>query len=85
MATPYACGWAGAVFELLEHLGKYSEAKERKNIKKVKWGPTDQPTDLLTDRWTDRQTKRGVQSRSTRPKIKSIYLSLFVLVFSVLF
>ena len=44
-ATPVACGWAGAVLELLEHLGRSSEAKDRKNIKKVKWGPTDQPTD----------------------------------------
>ena len=44
-ATLVACGWAGAVFELLEHLGKCSEAKDRKNIKKVKWGPTDRPTD----------------------------------------
>ena len=35
-ATLVACGWAGAVFELLEHLGKCSEAKDRKNIKKVK-------------------------------------------------
>ena len=43
-ATPVACGWAGAVFELLEHLGRSSEAKDRKNIKKVKWGPTDRPT-----------------------------------------
>ena len=48
-ATLVVCGWAGAVFELLEHLGKCSEAKDRKNIKKVKWGPTDQPTDRPTD------------------------------------
>ena len=33
-ATLVACGWAGAVFELLKHLGKCSEAKDRKNIKK---------------------------------------------------
>ena len=32
-ATPVACGWAGAVFELLKHLGKCSEAKDRKNKK----------------------------------------------------
>ena len=44
-ATPVACGWAGAVIELLKHLGKSSEAKDRKNIKKAKWGPTNQPTD----------------------------------------
>ena len=48
-ATPVACGWAGAVFELLEHLGRSSEAKDRKNIKKVKWGPTNRPTDRPTD------------------------------------
>ena len=53
MVTPVACRWAGAVFELLEHLGRSSEAKDRKNIKKVKWGPTDGPT------------KRGVESRNT--------------------
>ena len=33
-ASPVACGWAGAVFGLLEHLGRSSEAKGRKNIKK---------------------------------------------------
>ena len=48
-ATSVACGWAGAVIELLEHLGKSGEAKDRKNIKKVKWGQTDQPTDRPTD------------------------------------
>ena len=35
-ATPVACGWAVAVFELLEHLGRGSEAKDCKNIKKSK-------------------------------------------------
>ena len=40
-ATPVACGWAGEVIESLEHLGTSGEAKDRKNIKKVKWGPTD--------------------------------------------
>ena len=53
-ATLVACGWAGAVFELLKHLGKCSEAKDRKNIKKIKWGPTDGPT--------DGRTKRGLES-----------------------
>ena len=47
--TLVACGWAGAVFELLKHLGKCNEAKDCKNIKKVKRGPpTDRPTDLPT-------------------------------------
>ena len=50
MATLVACGWAGAVFELLKHLARSSEAKDRKNIKKVKWGPTNQPTDRRTDK-----------------------------------
>ena len=40
-ATLVACGWAGAVFELLEHFGRCSKAKDRKNIKKIKWGPTN--------------------------------------------
>ena len=45
-ATPVACGWAGAEFELPEHLGRSSEAKDRKNIKKVKLDrPTNQPAD----------------------------------------
>ena len=48
-ATLVGCRWAGAVFELLKHLGKCSETKDCKNIKKVKWGPTDQPTDQPTD------------------------------------
>ena len=52
-ATEVACGWAGAVFELLKHLSKCSEAKDRKNIKKVKWGPTDRPTNKLTDQPMD--------------------------------
>ena len=53
-ATLVACGWAGAVFELLKHLARSSEAKDRKNIKKVKWGPTNRPTDQPTDRRTDK-------------------------------
>ena len=61
-ATLVACGWAGAVFELLKHLARSSEAKDRKNIKKIKWG--------LTNRPTDRRKKRGIESRSTRLKIK---------------
>ena len=32
-ATPVVCGWAGAVFKLLKHLGKSGKAKDRKNIK----------------------------------------------------
>ena len=49
----------------LDHLGRSSEAKNRKKPKKEKCdGPADRPT----DRWTDRPTKRGVESRSTRLK-----------------
>ena len=33
-ATLVACGWARAAFEFLEHLGRSSEGKDRKNIKK---------------------------------------------------
>ena len=47
-ATLVACGWAGAVY-LLKHLARSSEAKDSKNIKKVKWGPTKRPTDRRTD------------------------------------
>ena len=36
MATPVACGWAGAVFELPECLGRSSEAKDRKKTKQNK-------------------------------------------------
>ena len=43
-ANFYLLVWAGAVFELLEHLGRGSEAKDGENIKKVKWGPTDERT-----------------------------------------
>ena len=71
-ATLVACRWAGAVFELLKHLGKRSEAKDRKNIKKIKWGPTDRPTNRLTDRPTDRPTdKAGCRVACTRLKKKS--------------
>ena len=53
-ASPVACGWAGAVFELLEHLGRNSEAKDRKNPKKVKCdGLTDGPTDRRTDQQSE--------------------------------
>ena len=39
-ATPVACGWVGAIFELLEHWGRGSEAKDR-NAKRLKRGRTD--------------------------------------------
>ena len=60
-ATPVACGWAGADLRSLDHLGRSSEAKDRKNPKKVK-------CDGRTDGRTNGPTKWGVESRSTRLK-----------------
>ena len=44
-----AGGWAGAIFEVIDHLGRSSEAKDRKTPKKVK-------CDRRTDRREDRQS-----------------------------
>ena len=56
-AAIVACGWAGAVFELLKHLARSCEANDRKNIKKVKYdGKTeDGPAGGRTERQTDGQ------------------------------
>ena len=54
-------GGQGLYMRSLDHLGRSSEAKNRKNPKKVK-------CDGRTDRRTDGRTKRGVESRSTRLK-----------------
>ena len=62
MATSVACGWAGAVFEFLEHLGRSSDAKKTRKHKKE--------MDGRTDGQTDGQTKRGVELRSTQLKRK---------------
>ena len=70
-ATPVACGWAGTVFELREHLGKSSDAKDSKNIKEVKWGPTDERKGRT--KRTDERKGRGVKSCSTRPKISTAH------------
>ena len=44
-------GGQGQYLRSLEHLGRSSEAKDRKNIKKVKFdGATDGPTDRRTDK-----------------------------------
>ena len=52
----------GLYLRSLHNLGRSSEAKDRKNPRKVKCdGPTDEPT--------DGPTKRGVKLRSTRLKI----------------
>ena len=54
-------GGQGLYLRSLDHLGRRSEAKNRKKTKKVKCdGPMDGPT--------DGPTKRGVESRSIRPK-----------------
>ena len=57
-ATEVVCGWAGAIFESLDHLGRSSEAKDHKNPKKVEY---DGWTNGQTDGWTDGPTKRGVR------------------------
>ena len=54
-------GGQGLYFKSLNHLGRSSEAKDRKKPKKVK-------CDGRTDQRTDGQTKRVVESRSTRLK-----------------
>ena len=58
-------GGQGQYFRSLDYLGRSSEAKDRKNKKKVKCDePTDGRTDRQTDGWTDGPTKRGVESRA---------------------
>ena len=42
-ANSVTCKWAGAVFKF-EHLDRYSEAKDRKKMKKVTNRPTDSRT-----------------------------------------
>ena len=54
-------GGQGPYLRSLDHLGRSSQAKDRKNPKKVK-------CDGRADRRTDGPTKRGVESRSTRLK-----------------
>ena len=58
-------GGQGPYLRSLHHLGRSSEARNRKKPKKVK---CDGPTDGRTDGPTDGPTKRGVESRSTRLK-----------------
>ena len=62
-ATPVACGWAGAIFEVTRPFGQEQWGQRIKIIKKVKCdGPTDQPTDRPTD-------KAGCRVACTRLKI----------------
>ena len=58
-------GGQGQYFRSLDYLGRSSEAKDRKNPKKVK---CDGWTDRRTDGRTDGPTKRVVESSSTRLK-----------------
>ena len=64
-ATPVACGWAGAKFEVSGAFGqeRFSQKKNR-NAEKVKYdGRTNRPTDRRTNGPTDRPTQQGVESR----------------------
>ena len=66
-------GGQGLYLRSFDHLGRSSEAKEKKTHKsKVGW------TDGLTDRWMDRRTdeptKEGVESRGRRQKRKKTFL-----------
>ena len=45
-------GGQGLYLRSLDHLGRSGEVKKVKQIKKVKWGPTDRLTNQLTDRQT---------------------------------
>ena len=71
-ATPVACGWAGAIFEVTFWQEQWGQRPQKQKKSKVWW--TDRQTDRQTDGRTDRRTdgptdgptKRGVESRSTR-------------------
>ena len=53
-------GGQGLYIRSLDHLGRSSEAKDRKKTNKVKWdGRTDQPTDGSTNRLTDQGTNKA--------------------------
>ena len=59
-ATPVACVWAGAIFEVTSSFGHEQWGQRTQKPKKSKvW---------RTDGRTDEPTKRGVESRSTRLK-----------------
>ena len=47
-------GGQGPYLRSLDHLGRSGEVKKVKQIKKVKWGPTNQPTNQPTDQRTDK-------------------------------
>ena len=63
-------GGQGPYLRSLDHLGRSREAKDHKNPKKVNCdGRYDRRTNGPTDGQTDGPTKRGVESRSTQPKM----------------
>ena len=67
-ATPVACGWAGAVFEVTWSLGQEQWGQRPQKPQKSKvW---------RTDGRTDRPTKRVVESRSTQLEIPLMRLFL---------
>ena len=49
-ATPVACGWAGAIFELTRAFRQEQYGQRIKNTREGKMWPTDQPTNRLTDK-----------------------------------
>ena len=68
-------GGQGPYLRSLDHLGRSSEAIDRK--KKQKKVKCDGRTDRRTDGPTDGPTKRGVESRSTRLKTSSWFFFSF--------
>ena len=64
-ATPVACRWAGAVFEVTWSLRQEQWGHRPQKPKKVK---CDRRTDRLMDGPMDGPKKRAVESRSTRLK-----------------
>ena len=73
-------GGQGLYMRSLDHLGRSSEAKDRKKTKKVKCDrQTDGQTDGRTDGPMDGPIKRGVESNSTRLKRQSSSFCLLTL------
>jgi len=76
-ATPVACRWAGAVFEVTWSIGQEQWGLRPQKPKKSKVWRTDGQTDRPTAKQTDGLTKQGVESRSTRLKTVSLYKKKF--------
>ena len=66
-ATPVACGWAGAIFEVSGAFWqeRYSQKNPKRRKSKVWW--TDGPTDGRTDGPTDRRTDGPTDQRTNGP------------------